>query len=259
MESKVAIDRLSALAHEARLQVFRRLVRAGPEGLAAGHLARELGCPPPTLSFHLKDLRSAGLVTRRREGRSVRYVLATDAVRELMAFLAEDCCQSRRELCAPVGSPPDARAEDGERPRVLFVCSHNAARSQMAEALLRARAGDRFDIRSAGVRPSALHPMTVAVMDEIGIDVAGADAEDLGSVIGGPPSDVAIVVCEQAERDCRDIYPFALTRLYWPFDDPGDSEGSDADRLQRFRDVRDAIDRRIRQWLDDGASLEARA
>ena len=93
MEKQDVLSALAALAQETRLDVFRRLVQAGPEGLAAGRLAEDLGASPATLSFHLKELRNAQLVTSEREGRSIRYAPDFAAVRDLIAYLGENCCQ----------------------------------------------------------------------------------------------------------------------------------------------------------------------
>lgn len=96
-----AVKSLSALAQESRLKAFRLLVQADDEGLPAGEISEELGIPPATLSFHLKELAAAGLVEQTKVGRSVIYSLNTEAVRSLMEFLMEDCCQGRPELCRP--------------------------------------------------------------------------------------------------------------------------------------------------------------
>jgi DNA-binding transcriptional ArsR family regulator len=102
METTTATDALSALAHPGRLEVFRLLVRAGPEGVAAGEIARATGALPNTLSANLNVLAGAGLVTSRRDGRSIIYSAAYDRMRELLAFLMEDCCAGKPEICAPL-------------------------------------------------------------------------------------------------------------------------------------------------------------
>lgn len=99
MEITEAVTALAALAQESRLKVFRLLVPAGGEGLAAGEIAERLGIPPATLSFHLKEISRAGLIESRREGRLIRYALRVEGMRGLMRFLAEDCCQGNPELC----------------------------------------------------------------------------------------------------------------------------------------------------------------
>ena len=101
MELNEAVASLGALAQPARLKIFRFLVRQGEEGVCAGDLSEEFGLPKPTLSFHLKELVNAGLVVARREGRSIYYGPDQKGIRELMAFLTEDCCQGRPELCLP--------------------------------------------------------------------------------------------------------------------------------------------------------------
>ena len=115
MELKHAVAALSALAQESRLAAFRLLVVVGPEGMPAGEIGEELGIPPATLSFHLKELVHAGLIESRRESRSIRYSLCTSAVKGLFEFLMEDCCQGRADLCGVqteqlcCGPPPAKR------------------------------------------------------------------------------------------------------------------------------------------------------
>jgi DNA-binding transcriptional ArsR family regulator len=101
MEEKQAIAALAALAQESRLRAFRLLVQSGTRGISAGRIARALDIPPATLSFHLKELAQAGIVIRRRSGRSINYSLDIAGVRALLGFLMEDCCAGRPELCQP--------------------------------------------------------------------------------------------------------------------------------------------------------------
>jgi DNA-binding transcriptional ArsR family regulator len=104
METKPAVASLSALAHEVRLATFRLLVQAGPEGLPAGEVARRVGVLPNTLSASLNVLSHAGLIGSRRDGRSIIYTANYDAMRELLAFLMEDCCGGSPEICAPLAA-----------------------------------------------------------------------------------------------------------------------------------------------------------
>jgi DNA-binding transcriptional ArsR family regulator len=103
MESKVAVASLSALGHEGRLAIFRLLVKAGPEGVAAGEIARRLDSLPNTLSANLNVLSHAGLIVSRREGRSIVYSADYAAMSGLLGFLMEDCCDGAPEICAPLG------------------------------------------------------------------------------------------------------------------------------------------------------------
>ena len=102
METTTATSALSALAHAGRLEVFRLLVRAGPDGMAAGEIARATGSLPNTLSANLNVLAGAGLVSSRRDGRSVIYAAGYERMRELLAFLMEDCCAGNAQICAPL-------------------------------------------------------------------------------------------------------------------------------------------------------------
>ena len=102
MQIPTAVDALSALAHASRLAVFRLLVRAGPDGLRAGDIAREVGALPNTLSTHLNILAHAGLIRSRRDGRAILYSADYDGMRNLLGFLMDDCCAGRPEICAPL-------------------------------------------------------------------------------------------------------------------------------------------------------------
>lgn len=104
MEFNDAIERLGALAQKSRLEVFRLLVRAGDHGLPAGDIARTLDVPANTMSTHLAILAQAGLITSRREGRWIIYAVQFDGVRDLLAYLMEDCCRGRPEICAPLAA-----------------------------------------------------------------------------------------------------------------------------------------------------------
>ena len=104
METPAAVTALSALAHEGRMDVFRLLVRAGPEGMAAGEIARATGALSNTLSTNLAILSRAGLVASRRDGRSIIYAAAYERMRDLLAFLMEDCCAGKPEVCAPLAA-----------------------------------------------------------------------------------------------------------------------------------------------------------
>lgn len=101
MEISQAVTALAALAHSSRLEAFRLLAKAGTEGLTAGEIAARLDVQAPTLSFHLSHLVRAGLVDSERSGRTIRYALRVDGMRDLLSYVTEDCCQGRPELCAP--------------------------------------------------------------------------------------------------------------------------------------------------------------
>ncbi len=131
--------------------------------------------------------------------------------------------------------------------RVLFLCTHNSARSQMAEGFLRARAGDRFEVASAGTEATRVHPLAIRVMDEVGIDLRGHVSKRLDGLLG-QPWDYVITVCDSAHERCP-VFPARTTRIHWSLDDPSAAHGSEAERLEVFRRTRDEISARIREWI----------
>jgi arsenate reductase len=136
-------------------------------------------------------------------------------------------------------------AEAGDRTRVLFLCTHNSARSQMAEGLLRALAGDRFEAHSAGTQATLVRPLAVRAMEEVGIDISHQESKTLDRYLG-EPFDHVITVCEDANEACP-FFPGAANRLHWSFEDPSKVDGTEEERLEVFRSVRD----RIRQRIED--------
>jgi len=145
-------------------------------------------------------------------------------------------------------SESDAEPSRDAPQRVLFICTGNSARSQMAEGFLRALAGERFDVYSGGLEPGTLHPLAVQIMKERGVDVSGQHAKSFDQYLGRLTFAYVITLCERAARACP-VFAGTGERLHWPFDDPSAAGGSDAERLARFREVRDAIETRIREWL----------
>ncbi len=121
----------------------------------------------------------------------------------------------------------------------------------MAEALLRHYAQDQFEAYSAGLEPKGLNPFTVRVMEEIGIPLTGQYAKDVREYMGKLHFGYLITVCAHAEEKCPTTFPGVGQRLHWSFDDPAAFEGTEEEKLQKFREVRDQIDQRIRTWLAD--------
>lgn len=136
---------------------------------------------------------------------------------------------------------------------VLILCTGNSCRSQMAEGYLRALAGDRFAVYSAGLSPKdRVHPLAVQVMAEDGVDISSQHPKDLGEFLGRLPVAHLMIVCSNADQSCPRIFPGMGERHYWPFDDPDKYEGPDA--INEFRRVRDEIKARIGRWLTEEQS-----
>jgi arsenate reductase len=133
------------------------------------------------------------------------------------------------------------------RRRVLVLCTHNSARSQMAEGLLRALAPERVEAASAGTEATRVHPLATRAMDELGIDLRGHRSKTVDTLLG-ERWDVVITVCDSANERCP-VFPGPTTRLHWSFEDPSAATGTEDERLAVFRRVRDAIDARLRGWL----------
>jgi arsenate reductase (thioredoxin) len=130
--------------------------------------------------------------------------------------------------------------------RVLFLCTGNSARSQMAEGLLRSIAGDRYDVFSAGTQPKGLHPLSIEAMREVHIDISSQTSKDVAT-FNGQKFDYVITVCDRAKQACP-VFPGA-TPIHWGFDDPAEATRSREAQLKTFERVRDEILSRIRVFV----------
>lgn len=135
--------------------------------------------------------------------------------------------------------------------KVIFLCTGNSARSQMAEAYLRHYAGAEYEVHSAGLEARGIHPLTVKVMAEVGIDLSNQHSKTYETYGGRTFFDDAIIVCRRFEEKCPSVTADAQRIHRWIFDDPATAEGSDEAKLAKFREVRDQIDRRITMWLQE--------
>ena len=134
--------------------------------------------------------------------------------------------------------------------KILFLCTGNSARSQMAEAWLREIASARFEVFSAGLEPHGVNPFTIKVMEETGYDMSEHRSKHLEEYIGKIDFDYLITVCGNADERCP-VFPGMGTRLHWPFEDPAAVEGSDEQKLAFFRKIRDQIKEKIQTWLEE--------
>ncbi len=133
--------------------------------------------------------------------------------------------------------------------KVLFVCIHNSARSQMAEAFLNRICGGEFEAQSAGLEPGKLNPVVVAAMGEIGLDISGHKTKSVSDTVkSGKTFAYVITVCDEASAERCPVFPGATQRLHWSFPDPSSFRGSPAEVLGKTRAVRDAIKDKIEHW-----------
>ena len=136
-----------------------------------------------------------------------------------------------------------------DKKRVIFLCTGNSCRSQMAEAFLRKNGGDSFEAYSAGLEPKPINPYTYRVMKEIGIDLSGQTSKPVEEFLGKTLFHTLITVCDHAEKNCPRTWPGVTQRLHWSFEDPAAFLGNEEEKLAKFREVRDLIDQAVRFWL----------
>ena len=140
------------------------------------------------------------------------------------------------------------------KPRVLFVCTENACRSQMAEGLLRHEAGAAFEVFSAGTKPTQVRPEAVAVMREAGIDISGHRSKSVDE-FEGQDFDYVITVCDNAKQSCP-IYPAKTKRIHWSIEDPAAVQGSEEEILAAFRRIRDELRLRLQRFAETEAEKQ---
>jgi arsenate reductase (thioredoxin) len=134
--------------------------------------------------------------------------------------------------------------------RVLFICIHNSARSQMAEAFLKEMAGDRFEVESAGLEPGTLNPFVVEAMGECGIDISQNKTQSVFELFkAGRKFQYVIAVCDKEASERCPIFPSLKEKLHWPFPDPSGAQGSDEEKLAAARSVRDQVQAKVAEWV----------
>lgn len=231
-------DFLKLLGSELRWQLLKAL---SDTDLRVQELVRLLDRPQNLVSYHLKKLAEQNIVRERRslaDGREVYYSLDLDKVRAMYFSSGE-------ALHPALGQTGEVEEQLAALPpaRVLFLCTHNSARSQMAEALLRARSQGRVEVFSAGAEPSQIHPLAVRAMAEMNIDIRGQRSKDLQRYIG-EDFDYIITVCDRARESCP-VFPGDPVQIHWSFEDPSAVVGSEEARYQAFRQTALQLNNRI--------------
>jgi protein-tyrosine-phosphatase len=226
---------LRLAGHPLRWRLLHELARSDRQ---VRELTGRLGHPQSLVSYHLGQLRAGGLVSARRssaDGRDAYYRIELARCGEL---LAETGRALHPWLVTAVALPPEP-APGPARVRVLFLCTGNSARSQLAEALLTELGGDAVEVASAGSRPKELHPAAVLVMREHGVDISGRRAKHLDE-FAGRRFDYVITLCDRVREVCPE-FPGSPQAIHWSIADPsGDPDGYDA-----FRRVADELRTRI--------------
>jgi arsenate reductase len=252
MKEHSAVAALAALAHDVRLRAFRLLVKAGPSGLPSGDIAEALGVPPTGMSFHLAGLERSGLIAARRDGRRIFYAVHYEAMRRLLTFLTEDCCDGRPELCGGLGVAADSQRRGGKMSgkiyNVLFLCTGNSVRSIMAEAILNRYGTGRFKAYSAGSHPRGeVHPYALQLLKNLSYMTESMRSKswDEFAVAGAPEMDFVFTVCDDAAAEVCPIWPGQPMTAHWGVPDPAAMEGSVSVKRAAFADTCRMLTNRI--------------
>jgi thioredoxin type arsenate reductase len=235
-DQPAALSTLKVLADDTRWRLLGELRRSDRQ---VGELVAQLKLPQNLVSYHLGLLRQAGLVQARRsdaDARAIYYGLD-------LAMLAAMYEQIGASLILPQAVAPNTRSST----MVLFLCTANSARSQMAEGWLRYLSNGHVSVRSVGVQPGTLHPLAVQVMAEVGVDIGHQRAKGRDALVDIVP-DVVVSVCDVAREQCPD-WPGTNRQLHWSIPDPVRVQGSLDSRTQVFRDVRDQLRQRVEALL----------
>lgn len=239
MEIELA-NRLSVLGHPQRLAVFRLLMRRYPGRVSAGELSAALGIKSSTLSSYLSALMQADLVSQTREGTWLYYQAGMEGIRNTMDALFLDCCRGRADLCWPdrTTAPQETQPMQDTAFNVLFICSGNSARSIFAESLLRELGGARFNVFSAGTKPSSeLNPFAVEVLQSKGHDVTPLRAKNVQEYTGdgAPEFDFVFTVCDAAANEDCPAWDGQPVSGHWGLPDPVKAEGTEAEKSLAFQ------------------------
>lgn len=267
----MAAGRFATIGQPTRLHAFRLLLSAYPESLGAGEIARRCDVPHNTMSSHLATLTRAGLIKVSKDGRAMNYRADAKGYRDLVDYLAKDCCNGRPELCAGAVGETDNEASNPDvvMPafNVLFLCTHNSARSIIAEALLQKLGREKFRAYSAGSDPGqAPLPEVVERLSQLGHDVGTLRCKPLSEFTGpdAPRMDFVIALCDTPEGQfCPDVDSRFVTAA-WPLPDPARFDGSPVEKTTLLNELYAMIRRRIEIFVSlpiaslDRMALKAR-
>jgi protein-tyrosine-phosphatase/DNA-binding transcriptional ArsR family regulator len=262
MDQQNAVTALAALAHDNRLSIFRLLVKCGPSGMAAGDIARVVGISATALSFHLKELVHAGLIHSWRDGRFVRYSVEVGGVRNFFAFLTEDCCTGHPEFCkadfsGEPGSRPDVTWEDrvnnDEAYNVLFLCTHNSARSVIAECLMNSLGQSAFSAHSAGSTPRGkVNPFAIKILKNHGHKTAGLRSKSWDEFTGDSTAtiDFVFTLCDDAAAETCPVWPGNPITEHWGMPDPSAATGTDGNKLAAFANTYSLLHHHVDKFVN---------
>jgi thioredoxin type arsenate reductase len=236
--SATAIEFLDLLGNKNRWKLVSALAKSD---FSVSELQKKVRVSQNLVSYHLGQLKKLKLVNESRsiaDGREVYYSLNLELIRKLFFALGDS-------LHPALNPENEGRAWAGSKPkvRVLFVCTHNSARSQMAEGLLRFKAGERVDVFSAGTEATHVNPLAIDAMKRLGVDISSQESKNLDGFLG-KKFDYVITVCDRAKESCP-IFPGAPEQIHWSFPDPSEVKGSQEDRAKAFDETAQQLSQRI--------------
>jgi ArsR family transcriptional regulator, arsenate/arsenite/antimonite-responsive transcriptional repressor / arsenate reductase (thioredoxin) len=267
MEISAASQIFTTLGHPGRLAVFRLLMRFAPQGVRPTDIATALDFKQNTLSHHLADLTTSGLVKVARQGRSLLYSANLDMTEGLISHLVFDIGRARPDLIPPLLTSKKDRTMRDTDFDVLFICTGNSARSIFAEALLRDLGQGKFQAFSAGIRPnSELNPFAIEVLKRNGHDVADLRAKHVSEFQKPdvPVMDFVFTVCDTAAGEECPPWPGQPITGHWGLPDPVKREGTEAEKALVFAQTYATLRRRIAAFVElpfatlDNLALQAR-
>jgi protein-tyrosine-phosphatase/DNA-binding transcriptional ArsR family regulator len=253
METTRATHAFATLGHPGRLAVFRLLMRFAPRGARPTEIAEALGLKANTLSHHLADLTSSGLVEVERQGRSLFYAVNLEMAEQLIGYLALNVGRARPDLIAPLLIPDKDTDMPATDFNVLFICSGNSARSVFAEALLRDLGRGKFRAFSAGTRPNTqLNPFALEILQRNGHDIAGLRSKHISEFQqpGSASMDFVFTVCDTAAAEECPPWPGQPITGHWGLPDPVKAAGTDAEKALVFAQTYAALRRRIAAFVE---------
>lgn len=253
MDTETASRAFATLGHPGRLAVYRLLMRFAPQGVRPTEIAEALGMKQNTLSHHLSDLTSSGLVQVERDGRSLFHSVDMARAEALMAYLALDVGRARPELLSPVLKTVREDDKQASGFNVLFICSGNSARSIFAEAILRDLGKGRFTAFSAGTRPNTtLNPFALDVLERNGHATGDMRSKHISEFQqpGSPVMDFVFTVCDTAAAEECPPWPGQPITGHWGLPDPVKASGTEAEKGLVFAQTYAALRRRIAAFVE---------
>jgi ArsR family transcriptional regulator, arsenate/arsenite/antimonite-responsive transcriptional repressor / arsenate reductase (thioredoxin) len=239
------LDFLKLLAHDIRWQILLALSRSDRR---VEELVKQIEQPHNLISYHLKRLRLQKLVSERRSSADARDIYYSLNLHQFRQLYVEAGASLHPALSAPIQeSSARTRSTTAQPVRVLFLCTHNSARSQMAEGLLRAVGGNKVEVFSAGSEPTSIHPLAIKVMSHRGIDLMTHRSKHLKEFLG-QDFDYVITVCDRVRESCP-VFPGDPEQIHWSFPDPAAIEGDLKTQENGFEDTARELTNRIQYLL----------